>query len=225
MTFAFARTLSIAAVTTIAAASAQALTIPTNALVADSIQAFSADAVDSFNLFGVTVTPLGNATAVSSTPNAYSFPVTSITIGLSGGIQLQSGDAKGSALEIARQVNGVKKGLTVANFTINFTTHQVLADTTPIGGATVKQTSLYNFDELSPLSIKYQFPLSITANQVLGNLKLTDSARATMISSLQLPPALANIVLPTLDFGTITQKISVAFRSKPVSTTPYVPAY
>ncbi len=35
---------------------------------------------------------------------------------------------------------------------------------------------------------------------------------------------LANAVIPQIDFGVIDMDIGVAFRSKPVSTKPYVPA-
>lgn len=56
------RVASVAALMATATAHAN-LTIPVNALVADSVQAFSSDAMDAFALQAVSVTPLGNATA------------------------------------------------------------------------------------------------------------------------------------------------------------------
>lgn len=224
MTFATVRSVSIAAAVALTAFSAQALTIPTAALNANSFQAFSADAIDSFDLFGVSVRPLGNAMTVADQPATFNLPVTSISIDVLGGLKIQSGAAVGSALEISRTTkDGRKVGQTLANFVIDFTTHVVKADTTPIGGATVKQAGVYKFDELQTLTLKYKFPLSIQAKQILGNLYLTDEARAVMIQTLELPAALANIVLPELNFGTITQDIGVSFRPKAVSTKPYTP--
>jgi hypothetical protein len=222
MNFTAVRTFTIAAALVSSAAAANALTITTNALVADSVQAFSQEALDSFALYNVVVTPLGNATAVSGVTGAFSFPITSITI--SSSLKITSGDAKGSALQISRTYNGATIGLTLANFTINYETGQVLADTTPIGGVTAKQAPLYTFVAQTPLALKYQFPLKITGHEVLGTLTLTSAAVDTMISSLSLSKTVGYAVLPTLDFGTLTQDIAVKFRSKAVSTTPYVPA-
>ena len=86
MTFATVRSISIAAAVAVSAFSAQALTIPTAALEANSYQVFSEAALDSYALFGVAITPLGNATAVAGTTDTFSLPVTSISIGLTGGI-------------------------------------------------------------------------------------------------------------------------------------------
>lgn len=221
MTFAATvRAVSLATAAVFAATSAQALTIPTASLDANSIQSFSQDALDSFELFSVKVTPLGNAFA-DSTPNAYVLPVTSITIG--SGLKIASGEAKGSALEIARMVNGTKRGLTLANFKIDFQKSVVLADTTPIGGVTVPMAPVYSFVKLKDLAVKYKFPFTITADEQLGDLRLTPEAIETQITSLQLPRFLASSVLPTIDFGLIDIKVKVGFR-KAVSTKAYVPA-
>ena len=67
MTFATVRSVSIAAAVALSAFSAQALTIPTNSLQADSFQVFSKTALQSYALFGVKISPLGNATAVAGT--------------------------------------------------------------------------------------------------------------------------------------------------------------
>lgn len=222
MTFAPAfRLAAVAAVAALSfsAASAQALTINTAALAADSVQTFSQDALDSFELFGVSVAPLGNAYAKADTPNAYVLPVTSISL---DGLKISSGEAKGSALEISRVFKGQKIGVTLANFTIDFKNNLVLADTTPIGGQTVTQAPVYSFVKIKELAIKYKFPLSITADEQLGSLILTPASMETQITALQLNRVLAGAVLPTLDFGTIDIDVAVKLR-KAVSTKPYTP--
>ena len=210
-----------AAMLAIGAAAHANLTIPTNALVANSVQAFSSDATDAFAAGSVNIAALGNATNPSE--GSYSFPITSISIG--SGLKIAGGQASGSALQLTRLAKGAGTvGVTIANFTINYNTKQVLADTTPLGGTTTKQAPLYNFNTATPLGIKYKFPLTITAHEVLDNLTLTPEMNATMKSALKLTPALAAALDSITTFGTLTQDILVAFRSKPVSMTPYVPA-
>jgi hypothetical protein len=216
------RSIAVAATLAAAGASANALTIPANGLVANSVQAFSQESLDAFDVGGVVVTPLGNATAVPNVTGAYSFPITSITI--SNSFKIASGDAKGSALEIARTYRNVKYAVTVANFTINYDTKQVLADTTPLHGTTVKQAPLYNFHTATPLGIKYQFPLKITGHEVLDQLTLTPEMHSTMVSALALTPVLTAALDSITTFGTLTQDIDVKLRPKAVSTTPYTPA-
>ncbi len=224
MTFATVRSVSIAAAVALSAFSAQALTIPTNSLQADSFQVFSDAALESYALFDVGIKALGNATPVAGTTNTFSLPVTSISIALSGGIKIENGKATGSALEISRPdpTTGNKRGLTIANFTIDFAKNQVLADTTVIGGATQPQAPVYNFTKTQELALKYKFPLSISLKEQLGDLRLVDVNGTA--DALGIPRALANIVIPEIDFGVINIDIGVAFRSKPVSTKPYVPA-
>lgn len=214
------RTFTVAATLACAAASASALTLPTDFLAANSTQFFSTDAQDQFNLFKITVTPLGNATAGTVTAS-YNLPVTSITI--NNQLKVAAGKATGSALEISRiNLAGAKIGVTLANFTIDFTTHKVLADVTPIGGVTTPQMVVYTFNEATPLTLKYRFPLSISGDQLLDKLFLTPEGITTMATSLALPK-LALQLLPQTDFGNISINVKVALR-KPVSTKPYVPA-
>ena len=224
MTFATVRSVSIAAAVALSAFSAQALTIPTNSLQADSFQVFSEPALQSYALFNVGITALGNATAVAGTTNTFSLPVTSISIALSGGIKIENGKATGSALEISRMdpATGKKRGLTIANFTIDFAKSQVLADTTVIGGTTQPQAPVYNFVKTQELALKYKFPLSISLKEQLGDLRLVDVNGTA--DALGIDRFLANAVIPQIDFGVINIDIGVAFRSKPVSTKPYVPA-
>lgn len=225
MTFASVRSISIAAAVALSAFSAQALTIPTNALQADSFQVFSKTALQSYALFGVSIKPLGNATPVAGTTDTFSLPVTSISIGLTGGIKIESGAAVGSALEIARidPETGEKRGLTIANFFIDFKKNQVLADTTVIGsGTTQAKAPVYNFVKTQELAMKYKFPLSISLKEQLGDLRLVDVFGTA--DALGIDPDLADAVIPGIDFGVINIDVGMAFRSKPVSTKPYVPA-
>jgi hypothetical protein len=208
-----------------AGTSASALTIPTNALVADSFQTFSQEAMDGFDLTGVVVTPLGNAVAVPDVRGSFRLPITSITIDSS--LHIAGGQASGSALEIARvapprtPLAGQKVGVVLANFSINYKTKQVLADTTVLGGTTVKQQPTFNFNVATPLGIKYRFPLTITGNEVLDQLTLTPEARQTQITALQLRAFEVGALDSIPSFGTLQQKIEVKFR-KAVSTAPYV---
>lgn len=214
------RSFTVAAALAASAASASALTLPTDALQANSVQAFSQDALDQFAIFAITVTPLGNATA-TSTAGAYNLPVTSITINSS--LKVTAGTATGSALEIARTYRGAKIGVTLANFKLNFETNQVLADVTPIGGVTIPQMAVYNFNVATPLGLKYKFPLSITGHEVLDKLFLTPDGITTIAKALVLPSFAPELMKGT-DFGTITIDVGLGLRLPPVSTTPYVPA-
>lgn len=214
------RSFTVAAIMATAAASASALTIPTNGIQANSTQNFSQDAQDQFALFAINVTPLGNATA-GSTAAAYNLPVTSITVNSS--LKVTAGAAVGSALEIARMYRGAKVGVTIANFKIDFVNHLVLADVTPIGGTTIPQMAVYTFNEATPLTLKYQFPLSISGTQLLDKLFLTDDGITVIAKSLALP-VFAPMLMKTTDFGNIYIDVKAALRFPPVSSKPYVPA-
>ncbi len=236
------RSFAVAATFATVAASASALTLPTESLQANSVQAFSEKALKQNKLLGIEVTPLGNATATATsapdidtlmqvtplgnatataTTRAYNLPVTSISANSS--LKVTSGAAVGSALEISRLNDDlVKVGITLANFKINFETHQVLADVTPFGGVTVPQQAVYTFNEATPLNLKYKFPLTITGTQLLDKLFLTPAGIAALTSALELPEFAPDLLVKT-DFGTINIDVKVGTR-KAVSTTPYVPA-
>ena len=214
------RSFAVAATFATVAASASALTLPTQSLQANSVQAFSEKALTQNKLLGIEVTPLGNATATATT-GAYNLPVTSISVNSS--LKVTSGAAVGSALEISRLNDDlVKVGITLANFKINFETHQVLADVTPFGGVTVPQQAVYTFNEATPLNLKYKFPLTITGTQLLDKLFLTPAGIAALTSALELPEFAPDLLVKT-DFGTINIDVKVGTR-KAVSTKPYVPA-
>ncbi|HEX5311244.1 hypothetical protein [Aquabacterium sp.] len=213
------RSFTVAAVMATAAASASALTIPTDFVQADSFQNFSDDALTQYDLFSITVTPLGNATP-TATVGSYNLPVTSITINSS--LKIASGAASGSALEIARIYRGAKVGVTIANFKIDFINHKVLADFTPIGGTTIPQMAVYSFNEAQALTLKYKFPLSVTGTQILDKLYLIPEAIAPLANALKLP-AFAPELMKDTDFGKINIIVKAGLRT-PVSTKPYVPA-
>lgn len=213
------RSFTVAAALATAAASASALTIPTDFIQANSIQSFSDDALTQYDLFAITVTPLGNATP-TGTPGAFNLPVTQISINSS--LKISSGAAVGSALEIARTYRGAKVGVTLANFKIDFINHKVLADFTPIGGVTVPQMAVYSFNEAQKLTLKYKFPLSVTGTQILDKLFLEPDAIPALANALKLP-AFAPELMKDTDFGKINIIVKAGLRT-PVSKAPYVPA-
>ncbi len=206
------------------AAHAGNTSIAANGLIADSVQAFSKNAANGFKLVNTTVLPLGNATAVAgSTYPAFSFPITTITVDAK--LNIVSGDAKGSALEISRtNADGVKVGVILANFTLDYVNKKVLADTTILGQATIKQQATYTFNVNTPLSIKYKFPLAITGHEVLDTLFLTEPAKDAFMAGLELDDFIRAGVLDVTDFGTLTQDIQVKLRAKAVSNKPYTVA-
>jgi hypothetical protein len=213
------RSIAVAAAMLAIGSSANALTIPANSLVANSVQAFSQEALDAFDVASVTVTPLGNATA-GAAAGAFVMPITSITVG--SGLKITNGEAKGSALEIARLYRGAKLGIVLANFSINYTTKQVLADTTTLGGSTVKQAPVYNFNVATPLAIKYKFPMNITGHEVLDQLTLTPEMSNAMAAGLGLSTGLRAAMDSIATFGSLTQDVSVKMRPKAVSAKAYV---
>ena len=225
--------LIAAAVVSLAPVAAQAnLTIPTNFLVATSVQAFPLENREAFELVGLSVAARGTAFVVEaadpaapSTPGAFGFPITKIVIGSK--LNIVSGTAAGSALYFNRNVDadfdGIFEktvGLTLANFTIDYNRKKVLADTTPAGGKTSYQTAIYDFTVQTPLALKYKFPLNITLHEVLGNLMLTPETKDIFRSALELDE-LAEGALE-LPYGTLTQDVTSKLRPKAISTKPYV---
>ncbi len=213
---------AVAALLSFGAANAAGLTLPTNALVAESVQLFSQEALDNFDIYKIVVKPLGNTSQSTTNTAAFSLPITSITIGSK--LQISKGDAKGSALDIVRTFKtGRQANLVLANFTINYDGKQVLADATPKGGVTIPQLPLFNYNVGTALALKYKFPLSITGHEVLDTLKFTPEAVNAIMSSLELIASVRPIV-EGQDNGTLTQDIAIKFRPKAVNATPYKPA-
>lgn len=214
------RTTAVSIALSAAAISAHAdLTIPFQGTQSNSVQAFSETVLGAFDLMAIVVEAKGNATAVGTDGVAYNFPVTKIVIGSK--LNIAAGSAVGSGLKISRDDKGVARAVTLANFTIDYNAKKVLADTTALGGATVAQMPLYNFNVATPLALKYRFPLTITGHEVLDDLRLTDEAKAVMKSALNLP-VFAQAALEE-DFGTLTQDVSTKARKPAASTAPYAP--
>lgn len=214
------RAVAVSSVLFAGAFSAHAdLAIPFQGTQSNSVQAFSKNILGAFALLAVKVEARGNGTAVDATGSAFSFPVTRIVIG--NKFNIAAGSAVGSALFISRVDEGTPRGVTVANFTINYVTQQVLADTTAQDGETIAQMPLYKFNVATPLALKYRFPLTVTGHEVLNNLRLTSEAKAAMTTGLNLP----EYAVPALDedFGTLTQDVSTKVRKPAAPTTPYVP--
>lgn len=206
------------------------LTIPINATVSNSVQEFTAENLGAFDLVGITVEPRGTAyVAKAGTPGetnglispvAVGFPITKIVIGSK--LHIVSGSAVGSALYFARSDDdtGESLGLTLANFTINYDLKKVLADVTAKGGTVSKQQAIYSFVAVTPLALKYKFPLTVTGHEVLGSLFLTPETKTSFRGALHLPE-IADTALEA-DYGTLTQDISLKLRPRPINATPYV---
>lgn len=211
----------IAAVTTLAmSTSAQALTLDTTFLQANSVFALSQDAMDAMSAASTSMSALGNATAANSTSSAFNLPVTKVDVSLglppfSPLVSPNWGDATGSALSITRG----SRSVVLANFVIDYSKDLVLADITA-NGVTTKNTSLYSFTA-TDLKIGLN-GLTLNMHQQLSNLVFTDTALASFTSGLNLSKALVT-PLKTLDFGTITIDINGALRS-PINATPYTAA-
>lgn len=197
------------------------LTIPTNALQADAVQAFSQEARDSFELVEIQVKPAGQASVTPGLIAAFTLPVTSITI---DGLKVVGGKATGAALRFERfdYETGRDRLVTLANFRIDFNSHVIHADAFKDDGSRLTDAPIFRFNEQTALGIKYQFPLSITAHQVLDKLFLTPQAQAVFNTGLGLPEVVQS-TLGIINFGEIRIDVAVKLRSKSISTKPYQP--
>ena len=220
-----ARTFAATAVLGVTAISAHAdLVIPVNALQADSVQVFPTEVLQAFRAEQISVTGAGTASAttapgIGGNSSSFDLPITKVVIGSS--LNLASGSAVGAALVFNYlDIEGATHLLTLANFTIDYTHGQVLADTSYTGGPTVKQMPIYTYSTSAPLSLKYQFPLSISLYQQLDKLLLTPQAQNAFMTGLNLPSFASPFL--AIDYGTLTQTIHVAFRAKPINPKPFV---
>ena len=197
------------------------LTIPTNVLQADAIQAFSEESLGAFELVEIKIKPVGQSSAVSNEVGAFALPVTSITI---DGLKVIGGRANGAALRFERYdwETDRTETVTLGNFRIDFNSHIVHADAFFVDGRRSADVPIFKFREQTPLAIRYKFPLSITAHQVLDQLFLTLPAQQTFIEGLKLNEILA-ATLEVINFGEIRVNVGVKLRAKPVSTQPYKP--
>lgn len=226
------RAAATAAVALAAATSAQAqLKIPFAWTESNSVQTFTDNNLAAFDLVSLVVRAKGNATEVGArvvgetngteTAKAFNFPITEIVIGSK--LNIAAGSASGSALYFEREDildTGEIFGFTLANFTINYDTKQVLADVTPNGGTVAKQQPIYTFNVNTKLALKYKFPLTVTGHEVLDQLKLTAGIKTVFTEVLHLP----EFALPQLEeeYGNLTQDVSTNLRKTKISSTPYV---
>jgi hypothetical protein len=203
----------------LAASAAQAdITIPVNSLVVNCVQAFSDRAQKGFRASNVSLQALGNATQSGTT---ITFPVTKLVIG--SGLKIVIGTAVGAALKLSRPMDdGSEAWIVLANLWLDYRANQVVADVTIPGAPTVKNATIYNFKVDTPLALKYKFPLSITGHEVLNKLMLTEQSKDLHMAGLQYEDYIRPGVLDTTDFGTLTQDLLLKFRSRPLSTKPYI---
>ena len=225
-----AQAIAMAAVMLMGAPAAQAdMTLAIPFLVATSAQTFSQDALDAYEVYGIVATPKGNAMQLDAATVVQ--PITHITFGRSKyvglGDAITKGDAVGGALEISRMDprGSGKIGLTLANFTIDYQAKRVLADTTPIGGVTLKQVPVYEHTVTRPMMFD-NIKGAYVGREVLSNLRMTDEMKTLMVTNLKLPKV-ARSALNSIDFGTLTATIVVAFRTSAeqakISVKPYQP--
>lgn len=195
-----------------------------NGLVADSVQTFSADALDAFSLKEVSVTARGNTAGAAG---SFRMPITEIYLGASkytgigGGVV--KGGSIGSALEITRisEESGRRIGLTLANFRIDYHRKLVLADVTPWGGKTVPEQAVYTYKVRRAMATEPDASGKLVLDERLVGLRLTPSMIERFTQALELDE-ISVAVIESTDFGELRQKIDIALRT-PVSATPYVP--
>jgi len=212
--------LSLAA-TPLTALAWPTLTIPTNALQADAVQAFSEESLGAFELAEIKVKPAGQSSAVPGLVGAFALPVTSITI---DGLKVVGGKSNGAALRFERYdwETGATEIATLGNFRIDFKSHVIHADVFLQSGERRADLPVFNFKEQTALAIRYKFPLSITAHQVLDQLFLTLPAQQAFIEGLKLNEVLA-ATLEAINFGEIRINVGVKLRTQAISTKPYRP--
>ena len=218
----FRQAAAAAALMTVVGA-AQALTLNTSALNANSTQTFSQGAIDAFGLYGTMVDAAGTATNAGN--YSFVFPVTKVEIG--SNLKPTSGEASGAALKFTRtDSRGNLRTVYLANFRIDYTAKKVLADRTLVNltnTAVTENIEVYDFETQETLAMKYKFPLTISLNEKLSPLKLTTTAIESFILGLRLPNGdLVRASLPTVDFGVLQQIIEITFRKKAVPDEPFV---
>lgn len=204
------------------ATSAQALTLDTTFVAANSVFSLSEEAWDAMSAASTSISALGIASNAPGTKSstgdllpAFNLPISKVdvSLGLNPLVSPNYGEASGSALQIARG----SKSVILANFAIDYAHDLVLADITT-NGVTTKATSLYSF-ESTDLKIGLS-GMTLNMHQTLSNLMFTDSALATFSSGLSLGKALT-AGLASIDFGTITIDVNGALRS-PINAKPFV---
>jgi hypothetical protein len=159
---------------------------------------------------GITFRGAGNAYA-GATAGSFVLPVTQavLNVGLFTAPTPVSGKSIGSALLVTKGTGVAAKTAGLANFSVDYSTHQITGDL--ISGGAAKSMALFTFKEQSPLKISLK-GLSLTMNQTIGSLGLTAPANTALGTALGLSSA-AQTAFGKTDFGTVTIDISTVSRT------------
>ncbi|MEY4765671.1 MAG: hypothetical protein RI907_2344 [Pseudomonadota bacterium] len=182
-------------------------TLPTAALDANTTFTFSTQAAKAMNLLDLSVSALGNASAVAGNAWSFNMPVTQVTTSLNllpMSLTPLSGKATGSALDI----QGPDGRLVLANFALDFQRNMMTADVTT-GLGTTKGMDLYTFRVAEGLQISSNGGLSLSMS--MDQMYLTSGARASFVQALQLPD-FTDAVMAKIDFGKMMVNISPSLR-------------
>jgi len=210
---------------------ANALTLNTAGLKADSVLTFTAGASAASAGAKVSFKALGNMTSLPgisvedpetgavTVVESFNQPVTKADIKITSSLAIQpvSGAATRSGLKLIR--GNYYVGL--ANFVVSFDKKIVYADIiTPT--ATLAQAELFTFKDNGDLKISFK-GLVLNQSQTVSNLIFTPGAQVAIGDGLALSAAL-KATLPDLDWGTIAVKVTSFKRSPAVSTKPLTAA-
>lgn len=211
--------LSAAALLVAAAlpASAFNLTLPTSALQANAVLAFSTDSVQAMNGVGITRTALGTTSQIGTGGTTFNLPVTSASVNIGlfpPSLTATSGQSQGAALGLSLGSNSV----TLANFAIDFNKKTITADSW-VNGLNKSTLAVYTFNIAQGLTISMSGGLHL--HESLNHLTLTTAGADKIANGLNINPYLRP-ALTMLDYGTINIDIVPALRSG-VSGKPYTP--
>lgn len=195
------------------AASAGTVTLNTAGNKAVSTLVLSKAATDLSKSSGISYGAAGNA-YTGATAGTFVLPVTKAVINV--GWDLKATPISGQSIGSAILATKGTKTIGLANFSVDYATHQVTGDF--LNNGNTQSMAMFSFKEQSQLKIGLK-GLSLTMNQTLGDLKLTSAANSAFGSALGLSSGLQSSFAGT-DFGTITIDISTLSR-KAVSTKPF----
>ena len=192
----------------LAGSATAAVTLNTSGLKANSTLTLSKTALDLAAKNGMSYSAGGNATGSGGT---FALPVTQavLNVGLFTPTTPVSGKSIGSAVVITKGSGSNAKRVGLANFSVDYNTHQISGDV--VFGEKSTNMGLFTFKEQSPLKISLK-GLSLTMNQTIGNLTLTSAANTAIGASLGLS-ASATSSFSAVNFGTVVIDITTAKRS------------
>lgn len=220
----------IAAATAVLAAAfapAQALTLNTAALKANSTITFSAEGFSNATAATVKIKPYGNtvqladATAIGSSGRevkvpVFQFPVTKADVSVGWDLKIEpvSGQTARSALRLTSDFGDV----VLANFDLNFKENRLYADVLDFYGQKSTRVVLYTTVKTKPSVISLKgFVLNQTAQ--VGDLMFTPESRDLVAAALGLDEVL-KAALAQLKWGTIDVLVTSFARKPAVNATP-----